>query len=121
MRDFPILDDSEIKSIPWAVMVPHEQSAFTRYRRTLKQLADCGGVTPAEALAIIENRMWLRMPALEAREQLLEYCVAPDPSDKTANLQEAINIITRLRNIGDINVTTRHHFNKLLILLDRAK
>lgn len=158
MRDFPILHDTEIKSIPWAVMAPHEQRALTNHRQTLEQLANRGGVTPEEALAIIEDRMWIRMPFREAREKLLEYCRTPPQNhgpftaydnnvgdgwqqftisgagaenlstadvEKALNggaaLQEAIDLITRLRNVGDIHAATRHHFNKLLVLLERAK
>lgn len=121
MRDFPILHDAEIKSIPWAVIAPHEQRALANHRQTLEQLANRGGVTPEEALAIIEDRMWVRMPFREAREKLLEYCAVPTTSDRDAALQEAIDLITRLRNVGDIHAATRHHFNKLLVLLERAK
>ena len=70
---FPIKNDLEIKSIPWAVLKPHELQALRNHAQGLDRLASKGGVTPCEAVAIIEGRPWHRMPFGEARDTLKGY------------------------------------------------
>lgn len=69
---FPI-HDPDITSVPWALMVPHGAASLVNYGLTLAQLADRGGVTPAEAVALIEDRPFTVMGLHTARDQLREY------------------------------------------------
>lgn len=56
--------------IPWAMIEPHEAQAVRNHRQTLDQLAARCGLSACEAIAVIEDRAWSRMPIVEAERQL---------------------------------------------------
>ena len=134
-RRFPIMHDAEIKSVPWEVMQPHELQALRNHSQSLERLASRGGVTPEEAVAIIEGRPWKRMPFTEARDMLMghvrkamatinfrgpgEFGEGAEPTDiKRDPIREALELV---RNMRDGRASqTRYNFNKLEILLERA-
>lgn len=70
----PILTSckSRIKSVPWSVIAGHERQALINHGQTLERLAERGGLSPAEAVAIIGDRKFERMDLAEAEEQLLK-------------------------------------------------
>lgn len=72
-RPFPITHDGRIKSIPWSALARFERQAIVNYGRSLEQLAAKGGLSPCEAVAVIEGRPWERMPYTEAQETLIRY------------------------------------------------
>ena len=119
---FPIKNDLEIKSIPWAVLKPHEIQALRNHAQGLDRLASKGGVTPCEAVAIIEGRPWHRMPFSEARDTLMGYvrkAMGELPTDiKRDPIREALELVRNMRDGRAVN--TRYNFNKLEILLERA-
>ena len=123
---FPIKNDLEIKSIPWAVLKPHELQALRNHAQGLDRLASKGGVTPCEAVAIIEGRPWHRMPFSEARDTLMGYVrkamgatLRAEPTDiKRDPIREALELVRNMRDGRVAN--TRYNFNKLEILLERA-
>ncbi|MVA47754.1 hypothetical protein GOZ83_22090 [Agrobacterium vitis] len=53
---FPILNDPIIKSIPWALIRPHEKQAQTNHSQTLRRLAERGGLAICEAYYILSDR-----------------------------------------------------------------
>ena len=60
--------------VPWEFVAPHEPQALRNHGQTLARLAERGGLSPAELLAVIEGRGWPRgardvaaVPALLAR------------------------------------------------------
>jgi hypothetical protein len=74
LKMFPIQLDDAIKEIPWALLEGHEaQAAANHSGQSLERLAERGGVMPEEALAIIEDRKWERMPRTAATIKLREY------------------------------------------------
>lgn len=115
---FPI-HDPDITSVPWALMVPHGAASLVNYGLTLAQLADRGGVTPAEAVALIEDRPYMAMGLHTARDQLREYARGHEvpPIREGAPLTEALELARLMR---DQNLHNRYHFNKLIALLERA-
>lgn len=121
---FPILHDTEIKSIPWEVMEPHELQALRNHAQGLDRLAARGGVTPEEAVAIIEGRPWKRMPFSEARDTLMGYVAKVGdtrlkPTDiRRDPIREALELVRNMRD-GRAD-KAKHNFNKLEILLERA-
>lgn len=121
-RRFPILHDTEIKSVPWAVMEPHELQALRNHAQGLDRLAARGGVTPEEAVAIIEGRPWKRMPFSEARDTLMGHvrkAMGEGPTDiKRDPIREALELVRNMRD-GRAD-KAKHNFNKLEILLERA-
>ena len=136
---FPIKNDLEIKSIPWAVLKPHELQALRNHAQGLDRLASKGGVTPCEAVAIIEGRPWHRMPFGEARDTLMGHVrkamgsinfrepgefgegvtLRVGPTDiKRDPIREALELVRNMRD-GRAD-KAKHNFNKLEILLERA-
>jgi hypothetical protein len=57
-------------AIPWDMIAPHEKQAQANHSQTLSQLADRGGLGPAEALAILDDRRWHSMPLAAACREL---------------------------------------------------
>ena len=54
----PIMHGELLKGIPWALIEPHEKQAADNHYQTLARLAERGGLSPDEALAVLENRQW---------------------------------------------------------------
>ncbi len=63
-RMFPIMGGEDI---PWSVIGPHEEQAKRNHCQSLEQLARRGGLSPGEAVAVIEGFSW-RMIPLEGPE-----------------------------------------------------
>ena len=59
MEEFPILEcRSEKFTIPWGLISQHEEQAYKNHGQTLKRLAERGGLSFCEALAVLEDRQW---------------------------------------------------------------
>lgn len=63
MTTFPILIDHQntphkITSVPWAMLVPHRQRAMINHDQSLERLAERGGLTVTEILAVIDDTPW---------------------------------------------------------------
>jgi len=72
-KTFPIMGErvgTNLPPIPWAVIEPHELQAQRNHTQTLERLAQRGGLSCTEALAVLENRNWKPMQFEEARRQL---------------------------------------------------
>jgi len=76
VTEFPILwptNSGAPASIPWSVIAPHEKQALKNHGgQSLKRLAERGGLSPCKAVAVLEDRAWLRMPHEAAVARLLE-------------------------------------------------
>jgi len=63
-EEFPLLyqrrDEEPLRrrmaSLPWAFLAPHEAQAKRNHDQTLRRLAERGGLSPREALAVVEGR-----------------------------------------------------------------
>lgn len=55
MKRYPIMEGP---SVPWAYMEPHEAMAMRNHQQTLTRLSDRGGLSPAEAEAIVSGIMY---------------------------------------------------------------
>lgn len=73
---FPILGgrfySDRVGDIPWDVIAPHEPQALRNHTQTLKRLAERGGLTPCEAVAVLEDRVWRWMSRAAAERRLRE-------------------------------------------------
>jgi len=47
--------------IPWAMLEPHEDQAIKNHSQSLNRLAERGGLSTHEALAVLEDRPWRNM------------------------------------------------------------
>jgi len=70
---FPILQDPVLSAVPWSILAPHEAQAQRNHSQTLRTLANRGGLSSCEALAIIEDRSWRKEHQAYARAKVLTY------------------------------------------------
>ncbi len=68
----PVHSHPELLPIPWTVMDPHEPQAMANHSQTLLRLAERGGLDPAEAVAVLEDRRYHHMGRLAAIERLAD-------------------------------------------------
>ena len=73
---FPIQDGP---AIPWSLIAPHEAQARRNHNQTLKRLAERLGLSPCEAVAVLEDREWRPMPKAEALVRLKALVSAGEP------------------------------------------
>lgn len=81
---FPIMSTFEEKrsrkplrtEIPLAMIAPHENQAHLNHRQTLQRLAERGGLSACEAVAVLEDRRWQWMDLDVARARLEELVLA---------------------------------------------
>ena len=55
MRVMPIIGSKLLDQIPFAMLIPHEDRAVLTHGQSLERLAGRGGLSPQEALAILDN------------------------------------------------------------------
>lgn len=60
---FPILADRhctvpQLRSIPWRMIEPQAPQAQDNHDQTLERLAERGGLSACEALAVLDGREW---------------------------------------------------------------
>lgn len=58
--------------LPWLVIQDHEAQAFANHEQSLVRLRERGGLSPCEAVAILEDRRWHRMDEAAALNRLAE-------------------------------------------------
>lgn len=46
------------RSVPWAFVAPHERQAQDNHGQPVVRLAQRGGLSPAELLAVVTGRQW---------------------------------------------------------------
>lgn len=62
-----------LRSIPWAMIAPHERQATINHDgQSLRRLAARGGLSLCEMIAVLEDREWTPIPIGEARAKLLQ-------------------------------------------------
>ena len=71
LRIFPIMSGKILRGIPWRLIEDHTQQAEKNHSQNLDRLAARGGLSPREALCVIEG---LGLPAIEEREAELALC-----------------------------------------------
>jgi len=72
LSGFRIMQCASIKEVPWALISPHERQAQMNHGQTLARLDERGGLSPCEAVAVLEDRRWRRMDPFEADARLGE-------------------------------------------------
>lgn len=83
--EFPILGTSF--TIPWEAIAPHEEQAMKNHGQTIKRLAERGGLDWVEALAVMEDRKWVRMDSEIASKKVLIFVSA---QSNNMDIDEAI-------------------------------
>lgn len=57
---FKIQHGGMLKGIPWSLIAPHEAQALRNHDQSLERLNERGGLSPEEALAVLEGAPWAR-------------------------------------------------------------
>lgn len=129
-RTFPIRLDEKIQGVPWALMVKHEAQALANHGLGLESLAARGGLTPEEAVCVIEGKPFERMGATFATLRLMELVnqhrgrtvpalvAVPDPAIRD-RLEHALGLVRRLRDGRAI--PHKALYNELEVILLAAK
>ena len=76
LRRFPILTTYDERrrhpdwpqSVPWSLVAPHEAQAKANHYQTLERLAERGGLSPLEMLAVITDRDYDEVSKLDPDE-----------------------------------------------------
>lgn len=66
MSEMPIIFDEKAKpewplSVPMSVLYPHREQAQINHQQALERLAQRGGLSPREMLAVLEDRPWSKV------------------------------------------------------------
>lgn len=69
-RVYMPLRDIQISIMPVAALAPHEAQALANHGQNLDRLAQRGGLSLCEAIAILEDRPYARMEPDAARARL---------------------------------------------------
>lgn len=74
-KRFPILN--EIENIPWKAIEPHREQAMANHNQTLERLAERGGLSWLETLAVLHDRpFWFykeaKIDERHAKKKVLE-------------------------------------------------
>ena len=82
-RRFPVLGHAQssfpLASVPWEFIAPHEAQARRNHDQTLQRLAERGGLSVKEMLAVLIGQHWIAVGGLtiaEANRQLLQHLEA---------------------------------------------
>lgn len=83
-RTFPVLnhkrDNFPLASVPWEFIAPHEAQAQRNHAQTLKRLAERGGLSAKEMLAVVTGQHWMqtcwKIDNPHANRQLLQHLEA---------------------------------------------
>lgn len=46
------------RTIPWDLVAPHENRALTNHSQSLTRLAERGGLSPQELIAVLTDKHW---------------------------------------------------------------
>lgn len=93
-------------AIAWYLMTPHERQAQRNHDQTLRRLAERGGLSPCEAVAVLEDRDWRSMPDAEAKAALQGYIDA----DLRAKLHAAeADLVFARQALQMLKPYLRHH------------
>ena len=62
-KRFPLLTDHRVKQgelidLPWDMLAEHSVQAINNHHQDLHMLAERGGLSASEAVAVLENKSW---------------------------------------------------------------
>lgn len=60
-----------VVAVPWSMLEPHEAQAQRNHSQSLQRLAERGGLSACEALAVLQDREYRSMTAADANAQLV--------------------------------------------------
>lgn len=108
MKLFPIMaeygghaKENTTDYIPWEVIAAHEEQAMRNHSQTLQRLAERGGLSYCEALAVIDDRPWCPMRQVDAKQTV--YARIDRFGEKSATKDTEIDEMSTniARNVAD--------------------
>ena len=73
IKGMPIIYPKGMLPFPWPILAPHEAQARKNYGgQSLERLAERGGLSVSELLAILEDRPWKGMRSVKAINELFK-------------------------------------------------
>lgn len=78
------------RSIPWSLVAAHEAQALRNHYQTVERLAQRGGLSPAELVAVLEDRPWTSMAESAAIERLTDLVVEFEAVDSDGVVRPAV-------------------------------
>jgi hypothetical protein len=117
-RTFPILASAETRAqyprapyeIQWDLLERHERQILKTYGRSIEGVAQSGGMTWCEVVAVMEERAWRPMEADEAISRMEELIRAEEfgvPSHLVAAIDQAMGIIQENERVSTESARTR--------------
>lgn len=67
-RQFPVLKGKTLFSVPWSMLVPHERQARANHGQSLERLAERGGLSPVEMVAVVLGKRWRDVEGMSAAD-----------------------------------------------------
>jgi hypothetical protein len=106
MSNFPVMNDGfplAPSSVPWDFVAPFEAGAQRNHSQSLARLAQRGGLSVSELLAVIENRGWERIEPKSAVERLNRYLAEFEAKrDKyKSRLEKLANLVWETRWVSE--------------------
>lgn len=92
---FPIIGGP---AIPWRVIAPCERQAQQNHSQSFQRLAERGGLSPCEAVAVLESRRWHPMDKQQALNRLAEIVKERDTQPIIDQLRQQVEGLTRERD-----------------------
>ena len=117
-RLFPIIDGG---SIPWSLIAPHDRQAMANHGgQTLERLAERGGLSACEAIAVLEHRRWHSMPTPEARAALLAAVAAAQSQASDEIVAAAADLVRIIEAQGGCGYAVHGAARRLGELLEQG-
>jgi len=80
-------------AIPWSVIAPHEAQALKNHDQSPERLAERGGLSVCEAVAVLEDRHWTRLDFKGAGTSLVLAVDAASRKQAQQPLLEALRLL----------------------------
>jgi hypothetical protein len=97
-----------VRALPWDMIAPHAERAMKNHQQTLERLAERGGLSACEAVAVLDDRPWTRMPDGQDYKILLDRFLAwhvikgaPTPAVNKLTFEEGSTAFVNQRQRSD--------------------
>lgn len=70
--EMPVMHNKHLRMVPMDMLAPFEAQAIRNHGQTLNRLAERGGMSSSEILAVLEGRKWGEVKSCEANDLLLK-------------------------------------------------
>jgi hypothetical protein len=113
-RRFPELCGTGPRSVPWSMVEPFELQAQDNHQQSLQRLAERGGLSPAELMAVLRGEQWHKRQFLTDEDAAVELARLTKEHESErdtlrAELSEALATIESMKPVIDQLLTKSVH------------